>query len=176
MEHILTRNHGVADKTTTQPGDEDLAELDAIMAMCIPNANEIVTLHSHILGFATKIQRGHVFKLASTMSSVSQIAAVLGIDKNTVTKNFNREVKMGHAFGRQRLLTRFYNLAVYGTNPADRIFALKNWAGMTDSGMTEALEELEDGVEFVVRRPTRPVEKLTDTAPALEQAADDEAA
>lgn len=166
----------MAEQQNPIPGDADLAELDQIMAMSIPNANEIVPLYSNILGQTTQIQRGYVFKLATVMSSVSQIAGVLGIDKNTVSKYFLREVKMGHAFGRQKLLTRFYHLAVYGTNPADRIFALKNWAGLTDSGMTEALEELEDGVEFVVHRPARPVEKLQPVEQTLDTADSDETA
>jgi hypothetical protein len=39
---------------------------------------------------------------------------------------------------------------------------------MSDAGLTEELGDLEDGVEFKVKRPTKPIEKIIDSAPVLE--------
>ncbi len=102
------------------------------------------------------------------MASTTQVANLFGVDKNTIVKYFSREVDMARAFAKQKLITRFYHLAVYGNNPADRIFALKNWAGMSDQGLTESLEEIEEGVEFKVRRPQKPIENLKDAEESLD--------
>lgn len=150
---------------------EELAELDAIAEGSIPNKSEIVSLTSKMLGRTVNITRLQVYKYASVMSSNTQIADVLGIDKNTLLAHFKREITMGRAFARQKLLTRFYHLALYGNMPADRLFALKNWAGMSDTGMTDGVDDIDEGVEFVVRRPAKPIQKLEETEPTLETVA-----
>jgi hypothetical protein len=143
--------------------DEDLAELDRIAETSIPNRNEVVTLKDNTGSRPTvSVCRDQVFKYASVMSSNNLIADLLGIDVNTLVKNFKRELKIGRAFARQKLMVRFYNLAVYGTNPADRIFALKNWTAMSDQGLKEDLEDVEQGAEFKIRRPQKAIERLND--------------
>lgn len=137
---------------------EELEELDDIAELAIPNLDELLRLRDDANARDITISRRQVYKYASMMSSVNQIATLVGVAKETITKNFKREVKMGHAFGRQKLITRFYKLAVYGDNPADRIFALKNWANMTDKGLVEDLVEIDEGIAFRVSRPAKPIE------------------
>lgn len=133
-----------------------LEELDRIAEGSLPNRGEIVTLTSKKkFNQQISITRDQVYRYASVMSSTNTIADLLGIEKETLQKHFSNELKMARAFARQKLITRFYHLALYGTNPADRLFALKNWANMSDSGMTEPIDEIEDGVEFKVKRPQK---------------------
>lgn len=150
------------------PGDAEIKMLDELSENCIPNAGEIITIHSDKLGRDIQITRGDVYKQASVMASNNQVAHLFGIDRKTMAKHFSRELDMARAFAKQKLLTRFYHLAVYGNNPADRIFALKNWAGMSDSGMIEELGDMEEGVEFKVKRPQKPIETLPDSDTQLE--------
>lgn len=150
----------MAKEDLIEPGAEDIAELDLIAQGSIPNRNEFVALAN-----GTTICRDQVYKYASVMSSNNLIAELLGIDTNTLTLHFKRELKMGRAFARQKLMVRFYNLALYGSNPADRIFALKNWTAMSDQGLKEELEDVEQGTEFKIRRP----QKILDTLGKLEQ-------
>jgi len=140
----------------------ELEELDMIAENCLQKPQEFVDIHSTATGKTTTIQRQQVYKLASVMARPKQIADVLGIDDEALLRNFPREIKMGHAFGKQKLISRFYHMAVYGNNPADRIFALKNWINMTDNGLSEALTEHEEGVEFVIRRPTKTFQNIQD--------------
>lgn len=156
------------------PGDEEIRELDELSENCIHNADEIVPLHSDILGRTVHIRRGDVYKQAAVMASNNQVSHIFGIDRKTMAKHFSRELNMARAFAKQKLITRFYHLAVYGTNPADRIFALKNWTNMTDNGLTEELSDMEEGVEFKVRRPVKPIETLKDTEQSLEVTQDNE--
>lgn len=150
------------------PGDEELRELDEIAEMSIENRDEIVSLFSTEKNRTVHIRRGDVYKQAAVMTNNNVLSHLFGIDRKTLTKHFSRELEMARAFGRQKLLVRFYHLAVYGTNPADRIFALKNWAGMSDAGLTEELGDIEDGVEFKVKRPEKPIEKIIESSPTLE--------
>lgn len=136
------------------PGDDEIALLEDLLEGSLQNKHEIVSIHSNFLNRTINISREEVYRQASVMASNTQLCSLFGIDKESLNKHFKREVNMGRAFARQRLLTRFYNLAVYGNNPADRIFALKNWANMSDQGVTEQSEN-DDGVEFKVRRPSR---------------------
>ena len=140
------------------PGDDEILNLDAIAQNSIPNKNEIISIHSDKLGRVVNISREDVYKAASVMASNNQVAALFGIDRKTMAKHFHRELDMARAFAKQKLLTRFYHLAVYGNNPADRIFALKNWAGLSDQGMVEELGEMEEGVEFKIKRPVKPID------------------
>lgn len=140
-----------------EPGAEEIAELDLIAQSSIPNRNELVSMNNGLT-----ICRDQVYKYAAVMSSNNLIADLLGIDVNTLTLNFKRELKMGRAFARQKLMVRFYNLALYGNNPADRIFALKNWTAMSDQGLKEELEDVEAGTEFKIRRPQKIIETLSD--------------
>lgn len=150
------------------PGDEEIKMLDMLSENCIANAGEIVTLYSKKLDREVHITRGDVYKQASVMASNNQVACLFGIDRKTMAKYFSRELDMARAFAKQKLITRFYHLAVYGNNPADRIFALKNWAGMSDAGLTEELGDMEEGVEFKVKRPMKPIETLPDLDTQLE--------
>jgi hypothetical protein len=143
------------------PGDDEIRMLDEIAENCIPNRSEILSFHSDRLGRTVTVSRDDVYKMAAVMSSNNQIANVLGLDNDTISKNFKREVSMARAFARQRLITRFYHLAMNNSNPAYVIFALKNWANMSDTGLTEDLSEMEEGVEFKIRRPTKPIETLS---------------
>ena len=149
------------------PGDEHISEIEAMADQYLPNQDEIVSIHSNILGRTVHIRRRDVYKQASVMASNNQVACLFGIDRKTIKAHFSKELDMARAYARQKLIARFYNLAVYGTNPADRIFALKNWAGLTDQGLTEELDDMEEGVEFKVRRPQKPIEQ-TKEAEALE--------
>ncbi len=150
----------MAKEDLIEPGAEDIAELDAIAQGSIPNRNELVSLKN-----GTTISRDQVYKYASVMSSNFLIAELLGIDANTLKDLFKRELKMGRAFARQKLMVRFYNLALYGNNPADRIFALKNWTAMSDQGLKEELEDVEEGAQFKIRRP----QKILETVGKVEQ-------
>ena len=141
---------------------EELAELELLSQNSIQNRHELVSIHSKMLNRTVTVTRDQIYKFASVMSSNQQIAALIGVDKTTITSLFSREIKMGRAFAKQKLLTKFYHLAVYGSNPADRIFALKNWAGMSDQGMDEAFDDLDEGVEFKVRRPSKPTEYISE--------------
>lgn len=139
---------------------EEIAELDALAENYLKDADEIVTLVSDKTSHTRHVRRRDIYKYASVMSSTNNIAEMLGMDKNTIQKYFSKEIKMAHAFARQKMLARFYNLALYGTNPADRLFALKNWANMSDQGPTETLiEEEESAVQFKVIRPERVLQK-----------------
>lgn len=150
--------------------DDELAELNLIAEGSIPNRNEIVSMHSDLLNRTVNVTRDQVYRYASVMSTNSLIADLIGIDSNTLTKHFKREIRMGRAFARQKLMVRFYNLALYGSNPADRIFALKNWTAMSDQGLKEELDDIEQGAEFKIRRPTRAIELPGKTQRRLEQA------
>lgn len=135
-------------------GLDEIEELDQLAEAYLDNCDEIVTLS--VIGGRDKtvsITRRQVYKLASTMSSNAVLADMLNIDVNTLTARFKKELKMARAFARQKLTTRFYHLALYGSNPADRIFALKNWTNMSDAGLTETLEDTMEGSEFIIRRP-----------------------
>lgn len=138
--------------------DDEIAELDMIAAGSIQNRNEIVSIYSHNLKRTVEVTRDQVYKYASVMSSNALISDLIGIDSTSLAKHFSREIKMGRAFAKQKLMVRFYNLALYGTNPADRIFALKNWTAMSDQGLKEELEDAEQGADFKIRRPQKPVE------------------
>jgi hypothetical protein len=142
----------------------ELEELDQLAEQSFPNAQEFVAIYSKNLQKTVHIQRIQVYKYASFMSRPRQIAELLGIDDETLLSYFKTEIRMGHAFGRQKLITRFYHLAVYGNNPADRIFALKNWANMTDDGLKEELMEVDEGVEFVIRRPKTQLQTAYDVS------------
>lgn len=145
------------DDTPTILGFDEIQLLDEIGRNSIPNQDEIVSLHSDMFHRTVFIRRGDVYKQASVMASNSQVAHLFGVDRKTMAKHFHRELDMGRAFAKQKLLTRFYHQAVYGNQPADRLFALKNWANMSDNGLTERLDEQEEGVEFKVKRPEKPV-------------------
>jgi hypothetical protein len=152
-------------KTVIEPealGADELAELETLSENSIPNRHEIVSMHSPLLGRTVNVTRDQIYKYASVMSSTSHIAALVGVDKNTIASNFARELKMARAFAKQKLVTRFYNLAVYGNNPVDRLFALKNWAGMSDNGMVEAFDDVDEGVEFKVKRPAKLIQTVYD--------------
>lgn len=150
------------------PGDEELRELDEIAAGSLENRDEIITIFSKEKNRNVYIRRGDVYKQAAVMTNNNVLSHLFGIDRKTLVIHFSRELEMARAFGKQKLLVRFYHLAVYGTNPADRIFALKNWAGMSDAGLTEELGDVEDGVEFKVKCPTKPIEKIIESTPVLE--------
>jgi hypothetical protein len=153
-------------KTDLTPQDqlalEDLEELELLGQNSIQNRNELISIHSNLLNRTVTVTRDQIYKYASVMASNTQIASLIGVDKSTIGLLFAREIKMGRAFAKQKLLTRFYNLAVYGNNPSDRIFALKNWAGMSDTGMDEQFEDLESGIDFKVRRPTKPHQQMNE--------------
>jgi len=134
-------------------GEAELAELDEIGETLIKNINEIVTIGKH------NISRRQVYKYASVLSNNYLISNLLGIDKNTLAAQFKEELTVGRAVAKQKLLTRFYHLALYGNNAADRIFALKNHCGMSDNGLTEELDDIEEGIQFRVARPTKQVIK-----------------
>lgn len=156
--------HGVAKEDNQEQFNcvEDLEELDRIAESAIPNRHEIVSLKSVWQDKPINISRDQIYKYAAVMSTNNLIADLVGIDVNTLTKYFKRELKMGRAFARQKLMVRFYNLTIYGTNPADRIFALKNWTSMSDQGLKEDLEDTEQGAEFKIRRPQKAIERLND--------------
>ena len=139
-------------------GLAEVEDLDHLVLKLLPNLHEFVevkdTKNGHIV---SRIQRIEVYKLAAVMSSVGQIARVMGVDGHTITKHFKKEVGVGHAIAKQKLMIRFYHQAVYGNVPSHLIFALKNWANMSDAGLTEELTETEEGVEFVIRKPVKPV-------------------
>lgn len=143
-------------------GFDEIEELEQIAQGSIPNRNELVHMHSDMLNRTVTVSRDQVYKYASVMSNNTLIADLLGISKETLASNFKRELKMGRAFARQKLFVRFYHLALYGNNPADRLFALKNWGNMSDNGLKEELDEIEEGAEFQIRRPKKPVETLND--------------
>ena len=143
-------------------GFEEIEELDAIAQGSIPNRLELVSITSKWADTPITICRDQVYKYASVMSNNNLISELLGIDTGTLVKYFKRELTMGRAFARQKLATRFYHLALYGTNPADRIFALKNWTAMSDQGLKEELEDAEAGAEFKIRRPKRVIEFPSD--------------
>ena len=164
----MARTNIFSEEVKSIPGDDEIRELDEISENCIHNRDEIVSLFSTELNRTVHIRRGDVYKHASVMSSNNQIASLFGVDRKTIAKHFSKEMNMARAFAKQKLLTRFYHLAVYGNNPADRIFALKNWAGMTDQGLTEELGDMEEGVEFKVRRPVKAIETLQAITEALE--------
>lgn len=145
------------------PGDQEIFDLDQIAQNCIPNRSEIVSIHSDKLNRTVHISRDDVYKAASVMASNNQVAALFGIDRKTMAKHFSKELDMARAFAKQKLLTRFYHLAVYGNSPADRIFALKNYAGLSDQGMVEELGEMDEGVEFKVKRPVKPIDNTLPT-------------
>lgn len=155
-------------------GLDEIQLLDEIGRNSIPNQDEIVSMHSDMLNRTVRIRRGDVYKQASVMASNSQVAHLFGVDRKTMAKHFHRELDMGRAFARQKLITRFYHQAVYGNQPVDRIFALKNWANMSDNGLTERLDEQEEGVEFKVKRPEKPMvpELVVEDSLTIEQ--DDE--
>jgi len=144
-----------------EPGADEIAELDLIAQGSIQNRNELVTMHSLWNNQTVTITRDQVYKYAAVMSNNNLIAELIGIDTNTLTARFKRELKMGRAFARQKLAVRFYNLALYGNNPADRIFALKNWTAMSDQGLKEELEDVEAGTEFKIRRPQKIIEAMS---------------
>ena len=156
------------DLPTGLPGDDEIRMLDEISENCIPNRSEIISIKSDKLGRTISISRDDVYKAASTLASNHQVSQLFGIDKNTLAKHFTRELEMARAFARQKMIARFYYLALNNAHPAYVIFAMKNWANMSDTGLTEDLGEMEEGVEFKVRRPTKPIETLT----ALETTAD----
>lgn len=141
-----------------EPGAEEIAELSFIAENAIPNRLELVTITSKKTGIVVTVSRDQVFRYASVMASNTQIADLTGIEPETLAKYFSRELKIGRAFARQKLITRCYNLALFGNNPADRIFALKNWTNMSDQGLKEELEDVEAGAAFGIRRPQKPVE------------------
>ena len=143
-------------------------ELDEIASNSIPNQNEIVKLFSTEKNRTVSIRRGDVYKQASVMTNNNVLSHLYGIDRKTLVKHFSRELEMARAFGRQKLMTRFYHLALNNNNPAYMIFALKNFAQMSDAGLTENLEEIDESVEFKVKRPTKPIEKIIETSPSLE--------
>ena len=150
------------------PGDDELRELDELAANSIENQNEIVSLFSKEKNRTMHIRRGDVYKQAAVMTNNNVLSHLYGIDRKTLVKHFGRELEMARAFGRQRLMTRFYHLALNNNNPAYLIFALKNFAQMSDAGLTEDLEEIDESVEFKVKRPTKPVEKIIETSQSLE--------
>lgn len=151
------------------PGDDEIRQLDEISENCIHNRSEILSFNSGKLGRIVSVSRDDVYKAASVMASNNQVATLFGIDKVTMTKHFHRELDMARAFARQRLMTRFYHLALNNNNPAYLIFALKNWANMSDQGLTEDLAEIEEGVEFKVRRPVKPIETLKEAPAVLDE-------
>lgn len=164
-------------KTKIEPeeiGVDDLAELEILSQGSIQNRHELVAMYSGILDRTVTITRDQVYKYASVMASNSQIAALIGVDKNTILNKFGREIKMGRAFAKQKLLTRFFNLALYGNNSADRIFALKNWAGMGDNGMEEQFDDTEEGIDFKIRRPSKTIIQASEIDYALSQNAEQE--
>lgn len=137
-----------------EPGADDIVELDALADAYLNNRDEIVVLQA--IGKreeAVSITRRQLYKYASVMSSNQVLADMLNIDVITLKNRFQKELKMARAFARQKLAVRFYNLALYGSNPADRLFALKNWANMSDTGMSESLDDAAEGTEFIIRRP-----------------------
>lgn len=154
------------------PGDEEIALLESISENCIPNRSEIISLYSSTFDRTVHISRDDVYKMASTMASNNQISHVFGIDRKTLAKHFSRELNMARAFARQKVIARFYHLVMNNAHPAYVIFAMKNWAGMSDNGMVEELGETDEGVEFKVKRPQKPIESLTaaETKLDIEQA------
>jgi hypothetical protein len=143
-------------------GAEELAELDILSQNSIPNRHEIISMHNGTFGNAVNATRDQVYKLASVMSSTTQIATIIGVDKNTINKYFSREIKMARAFAKQKLITRFFHLALHGNNPVDRLFALKNWAGLSDNGAIEDYDDPEEGVDFKIRRPAKTIQSVYD--------------
>ncbi len=145
---------------STDPGAEEIEELNLLAERSIPNRLELVNIYNPLNKLTVTVSRDQVYRYASVMSSNNIISELIGIDTGSLVKHFSRELKLGRAFGRQKLITRAYHLALYGNNPADRIFALKNWTNMSDAGLKEELEDAEVGVDFKVRRPVKPVESL----------------
>jgi hypothetical protein len=150
------------------PGDEEIRELDELSQNSLPNKDEIVNLFSKAKNRTVSICRGDVYKQAAVMTNNNVLSHLYGIDRKTLVKHFARELEMARAYGRQKLMTRFYHLALNNNNPAYMIFALKNFAQMSDAGLTENLEEIDEGVEFKVKRPTKPIEKIIETTTSLE--------
>lgn len=148
------------DLPSSIPGDDEIRMLDEISENCIPNRSEIVTIKSDKSGRTVTISRDDVYKMASTMASDNQVANVFGIDRDTMAKHFRRELDMARSFAKQKMITRFYHLALNNAHPAYVIFAMKNWAAMSDNGLTEDLAEMDEGVEFKIRRPVKPIETL----------------
>jgi hypothetical protein len=143
-------------------------EIDTLAENAIDRLDEILTFPSKKIGTTATVTRRTVYQYAMTMAATAVIADAIGINKETIKKHFARELSMGRAFAKLKIHTSFYNRAVYSSNSADRIFALKNWMGYSDSGMTDSVDEVDEGVEFTVRAPVKPVTEAQD-APAFEE-------
>lgn len=154
--------------------DADLLEIDLIAENSLNKPDEIISINSLKTGRVVNLTRRQVYKYACSMGSNRMIAEIIGIDKATLAKHFERELNMARAFTRYKLLTRFQNLAISGTVPSYTIFALKNWCDMSDNGMMTTDEETEDGVEFKVTRPSAPETPVNEPVSALDEDIQDE--
>lgn len=99
-----------------------------------------------------------IYRMASMGWTAKEIARVLCIDDNTLYKHFGHELQTGKATIGPRLKANLLRqaLAYDKPTPALLIFALKNWAGMTDEGFRDADTD-EETVEFTVKVPKKDI-------------------
>lgn len=111
------------------------------------------------------ISRKGVFNMASKGFTVQDIADMFGVNRDCLYKNFPDELKAGKATIKPNLKANLLRqaLALEKPAPALLIFALKNWAGMSDDGFRDAADndDGEPGVEFKVVVPKAVLKAMT---------------
>jgi hypothetical protein len=79
-------------------------------------------------------EREQVRNWASTGAAEEDIAVQLDIPVKRVRKLFRRELQLGEAGGKQRVLDKLHEVATSGSNITAMIFWVKSKCGWRDSG------------------------------------------
>lgn len=134
--------------------DEDLLEAGI--------SHETVTLTRRNDMGEIKIAPIGVYKMASMGFSLRDISETFGVCEKTLKNHFSDALERGKASIAPRLKVNLLRqaLAYEKPNPQLLMFALKNFAGMSDVTSVEAKGM--EGVEFKVKFPPKPETKTDD--------------
>lgn len=102
-----------------------------------------------------EISRRSVYELALSMDSDANISRLLNIDESSLRAHFKDMLSMARAVTKNKLKRVNLLYALQPKYAADRIFALKNYCGMSDNGLIEAIET-ETNAVFKVVPPPKP--------------------
>lgn len=97
-----------------------------------------------------QVSERQIFKLASILCTDEEIAAVLDVSADTLTRRFAEALKRGRQVGKKSLRRKQFQLAMKG----DRTMLI--WLGKQHLGQTDKVEQAHDGgikVEVVYHPP-----------------------
>ena len=145
----------MTDETNSEHDVAQLIDFDDLRSKALPNLQELVPMYLPNGQLKMHVRREDVLNLASNGASLTRVAHLIGLSKESVAKYFRKEIEYAHALVKWKLQNKLFVQAMTSPQAAERIFLAKNWLGMTDSGMSEDMMELDEGVEFVVRAPQK---------------------